>query len=276
MIIRTLSISHFGEILDFEETFSMGLHRICHPQGNQISAVLGLVLCYRESAFPKSWLRSDTRISAQVLIRNKPFWVQTDGRQLTATDPAGNDVTKLYQYVLAHCPEQDMIEQFDGRNKQYAQLLYRYRAEENPALSARSNRITDTPSFRRHLWQFIHSFQPEPIHCAKNYQLHLLPDGRFFAALPGYSGQLRLSETEEKLFRYLCFLNIAEFWGQMEEIRNLHPVRKPLLIRNFLEFLDESAEISPLLSRTEALGRQIIMLTRRKEDDHGILFPPGN
>lgn len=70
-----------------------------------------------------------------------------------------------------------------------------------------------------------------------------------------------LSQTEEKLFLYICFLNIAEFWNDIESIRNLHNVTKPLLIKNFLEYLDESAEIENLIKRTLTLNRQVIIAT---------------
>ena len=63
------------------------------------------------------------------------------------------------------------------------------------------------------------------------------------------------------MFFYLCFLNIAEFWSDIESIRNLHHIEKPLLIKNFLEYLDESAEIEKLIKRTIALGRQVIIVT---------------
>lgn len=262
MIIRNLYISNFGGLSEFEEDLSSGITRICSPFGAQISGALALLLCYQDRSFPKSWLRSSTRISACVLLQGQNLQVELNGKQqLLVTDEAGNNMTRQYQYTLAHSQEQDDIEQFDGRNKHFPQLLYRYRNQELQALADRTNGIADTPSFRRHLWQFVHSFQPEPIHNAKRYQLNLLPDGRFFPSLPGYSGPVRLSETEEKLFRYLCYLNIAEFWSRMEGIRNLHQVKKPLLIRNFLEFLDESTDIENLLSRTAKLGRQIIMLT---------------
>ena len=70
-----------------------------------------------------------------------------------------------------------------------------------------------------------------------------------------------ISQTEEKLFLYICFLNIAEFWNDIESIRNLHNVTKPLLIKNFLEYLDESAEIENLIKRTLTLNRQVIIAT---------------
>lgn len=67
-------------------------------------------------------------------------------------------------------------------------------------------------------------------------------DGRFKVFYPGINGDVILSQTEEKLFLYVCFLNIAEFW-------------------NNIESLDESTEIGNLIKRTLTLNRQVIITT---------------
>ena len=43
--------------------------------------------------------------------------------------------------------------------------------------------------------------------------------------------------------------------------------KKPLLIQNFLEFLDASADIDSLMARTARLQRQIILLTPPMDAD---------
>ena len=63
------------------------------------------------------------------------------------------------------------------------------------------------------------------------------------------------------MFKFLCFLRTAEFWRGFEEIRNLHSIKKPLLISGFLEKLDESIDVRELLLRTEKLKRQTILIT---------------
>jgi hypothetical protein len=70
-----------------------------------------------------------------------------------------------------------------------------------------------------------------------------------------------LSASDRTLFRYLCFLRTAEFWHGFESLRNLHEAGKPLVIRDFLERLDESINVGTLLERTAKLNRQIIILT---------------
>ena len=44
-------------------------------------------------------------------------------------------------------------------------------------------------------------------------------------------------------------------------LRDLHHEKKPLLVCNFLEYLDESTNLQPVLSRTQSLSRQVLLLT---------------
>lgn len=70
-----------------------------------------------------------------------------------------------------------------------------------------------------------------------------------------------LSQTEETLFSYICFLSVAEFCSNIDAIQNQHYAKKPLLIKHFLEYLDEATEMGDLIHRTLALKHQIILVT---------------
>jgi len=128
-------------------------------------------------------------------------------------------------------------------------------------LHSRSNYIVDTKTFRSHLMRYIKAFEPESINNIKNYKAAINNQGKFEVVHPGVSGKTPLSATEEKLFLYTCFLNVAEFWEEVEKVRDMHHEKKPLLIKNFLEFLDQTADIYGLISRTINLKRQVIILT---------------
>ncbi len=65
-----------------------------------------------------------------------------------------------------------------------------------------------------------------------------------------------LSQTEETLFSYIHFLNVAEYCSNIDAIPG-----KPLLIKHFLEYLDEATEMEGLIHRTLALKRQILIVT---------------
>ena len=43
-------------------------------------------------------------------------------------------------------------------------------------------------------------------------------------------------------------------------MRNLHGIKKPFIIKDFLKRLDESIDTKEIIDRTLALGRQVIVL----------------
>lgn len=268
MIIRHIVIRDFGAVLLYEATLTPKLNIIDSRYTQEISTAIAFLLCSKaQQAIPPSWLRTTTRLAAEVLSETRVYAVTAvprDGRlTLSVTDNSGADATDDYRYVLCHCLEQDALDAFNGQDKTLPLRLCWYRnCDDTPAdVSSRTEKRIDLKTFRAYLIAYIKSFQPEPINCKKNYLTAISPEGRFAVFDPGRSGDVRLSETEEKLFLYICFLNIAKFWTDIERIRDLHHEKKPLVIWNFLEFLDESTDISALVARTVKLHRQIIILT---------------
>jgi hypothetical protein len=268
MIIRHIVIRDFGAVLLYEATLTPKLNIIDSRYTQEISTAIAFLLCSKaQQAIPPSWLRTTTRLAAEVLSKTCVYAVTAaprDGRlTLSVTDNSGADATDDYRYVLCHCLEQDALDAFNGQDKTLPLRLCWYRnCDDTPAdVSSRTEKRIDLKTFRAYLIAYIKSFQPEPINCKKNYLTAISPEGRFAVFDPGRSGDVRLSETEEKLFLYICFLNIAKFWTDIERIRDLHHEKKPLVIWNFLEFLDESTDISALVARTVKLHRQIIILT---------------
>ena len=272
MFIQHITIEHFGAVHFYSTDLTQELNLIDSRYTDEISAVIRFLLCNKPPAIPGQWVQEDTRISAAVCLDNTVYQVcvtpQLGQLQLLATDPAGTDVTVQYQYALSHCAEQDDIESFDGQDQRTPLRLSRYRYRvENDDLSRRTEHLADTKTFRRYLHQYIQNYRPELIHSQKKYQTTISPQGAFNVAFPGVVGKIHLSETEKKLFYYICFLNIAEFWVGFEALRDLHHKKKPLLIQNFVEFLDKSADIGSLIARTQKLHRQIIILTGPMDEE---------
>jgi hypothetical protein len=185
-----------------------------------------------------------------------------------ATDPTGADATAQYKYALSHCEEQNGAELFGGWEPYIHLRLCDYCDQDFwDVLSDRTDRLIDTKTFHRYLYNYIRSFVPEPINSKKNYLASVNQQGKFEVILPGFDGEIHLSETEKRLFSYSCFLNVAEFWAGFEVMRDLHHEKKPLLIQDFLEYLDEGADISGLIARTQKLHRQIIILTSPMDEE---------
>lgn len=266
MFIQYLTFRNFGGVSDFAVFLTPGINIIESRQIPVLSAVISLLLCNRVP-LPSGWVRSGTRLEASVVLKDERYHLSVTFREdqpiLIATNEAGCDVTESYQDTLYHCVEQDAAEFFDGQDKTAPSWLFRYHnpREYDTGLSLRTDRITDTKTFRAHLLRYIKTFQPEPIHNRQHHLITVNPQGKFSVFQPGFSGTVFLSEAEEKLFFYTCFLNAAAFWEDIEKARDLHHEKKPLLVANFLEFLDESADFSGLIARTNQLKRQVILLT---------------
>lgn len=273
MNIKELTVINFGSIRFFKTTLDPKLSVIETKYISELCVALEILLCNKTvSSLPDEWVRSDTEIRAEIGLKNSIYFVFAKPDvstprhlvlQVQTTD--NEDAKHQYLSLLSHCLEQDVIEQFDGREKSIPMRLCWYRNAEDyqlpGGLAENSNNIATTKTFRSRLAKYIRAFVPEQINNQKAYMIGMNENGRFDVYYHGINTDLCLSETEEKLFLFICFLNIAEFWSDIETIRNLHHIEKPLLIKNFLEYLDESVDIEKLIKRTVSLGRQVIIVT---------------
>ena len=273
MFIQHITIENFGAIRHYDTEFRRGLNIVESRYTTEIHEAIAFLVCNDQvPGIPEQWLRDDLLISATICLEDTIYTVcirSVLGRpQMFATDPTGADATEQYQYALSHCEEQNGAELF-GVWEPYIHLrLCDYCDwDARDFLSDRTDRLIDTKTFHRYLLGYIRSFVPEPLGSKKNYLVSINQQGKFEVMLPGFEGEIHLSETEKRLFSYICFLNVAEFWAGFEKMRDLHHEKKPLLIQDFLEFLDEGADISSLIARTQKLHRQIIILTSPVEDE---------
>ena len=184
---------------------------------------------------------------------------------LCAYDVDGHEKTREYLYLTSHCTEQDLCDVFDkDAQKMFfkpIQYLDEDRYYSSGDLSKCTDRLSEIKAFRSYLKAFLKDFKPETIRDGKRYELYLKKDDRYAVRYKGDNDMpVFLSESEQTLFRYLCFLRTAEFWQGFEELRNLHALKKPLLVKDFLSRLDESINIESLLQRTTELKRQVIIL----------------
>ena len=271
--IRKLTVVNFGSIRFFQTSFNAQIAVVETKYISEISAAIECVLCNKTVfSLPSEWVRSDTEISAVIQVGEDKYSVRSKvnisglpSLNIQASDANGLHVTDRYTALLSHSLEQDAVESFDGADKTTPLRLCWYRNDEDyvptGALKFNSDYIATTKTFRSCLVKYIKAFEPELINTRKKYSVAVERDGKFQVLYPGVNDGVCLSQTEERLFLYICFLNIAEFWADIEELRNLHHVKKPLVIKNFLEFLDETVEIEHLIQRTLKLNRQIIIVT---------------
>ena len=268
MILRRIIVQSFGALEHFEYHFAEGLNIVKGRHTDEIAHAIRLVLGHKDSSLHEYRARRDRVIEAIVDIEEKEFYVviknESSNLCLRAYGEAGNELTEEYIYLTSHCPEQDISDVFGGGDKSFFKLLQyldedRYYSSQE--LSKRTDLLSETKTFRSYLKSFIRNSKPELIREGKLYELCLDAEGKYIVRYKGDNDMpVFLSESEQTLFRYLCFLRTAEFWQGFEALRNLNAIKKPLLVRDFLSRLDESINIDNLLQRTAGLERQTIIL----------------
>ena len=196
--------------------------------------------------------------------KGEPIWaflVQREGD--------GNECTSEYFDLLTSNAEMDELTFFHrSRSQNYPDRLMRYNDILTHYPEGDFARITNgygkTRSFRGFVTSYIKHFKPICLNENKNLYLNMLPSGRFVITDSQKREVTALSESEKQLYHYHSFLSLADFWSRAEKIRNLNRVNKPLMIAGLVERLDESADLSEVLHRTDRLDRQTILFVPRE------------
>lgn len=121
--------------------------------------------------------------------------------------------------------------------------------------------ICITKTFRHYLRRFIRTFHPEKLLPNKNLWLQMEKCGRFSVRL-GRDGEeiSDLSETDNYIFQYLCFLHLRRFWDGIWKCCRFPALALPVIIRDFSNRLDESVDYEALLERAAEIFGQVIVL----------------
>ena len=273
MILKKLSILHFGAIDLFSCELNDKLNILNFRYCDELIYALRLVLNHKSNPpLYEHFIRAETRIEARVSIGEKEYFtiISPDSANgeltLQAYDASEKEVSTEYLYLSSHPAEQDLTDVFDGNGETMLLRLLQYANEDiyyaPNELATQTEGISRLRAFRVHLRKFIKNFKSETIREGKHYEIVLKPNGRYSVKHTMVFDQpVFLSESEQTLFRYLCFLRTAEFWQGFEEIRNLHGIKKPLIVKDFMNRLDDSIDTKDILQRTGALDRQIIILS---------------
>lgn len=275
MRIDTLKIQNLGQIADLTLFFGEKINVIVHSFPAEIAFA---VMCITNNKAPLRWtpprMSGKTKITASVSVKEMTCNIEialdekTDTLVLCAHDDSGKEVTSEYLRLTSHCSEQDISDMFDGDEQTTLLRFLDYKNESDilreQALVQKTGGVFALDSFRHYLAEFIRNFQSELISSDKSYEIILHKNGLYGVRCVGFDDSpVCLSESERKIFQYLCFLKTAEFWCGFEKIRNMHDEKKPLVITNFLERLDDAIDVVDILNKTRKLKRQVILLKKQ-------------
>ena len=71
-----------------------------------------------------------------------------------------------------------------------------------------------------------------------------------------------LSESDAVLFEYMCYLDINQFWKEIEDIRDFNHTFWPLFINELCERTDEAITLTGYVNKALSLNRQVFISDR--------------
>lgn len=268
MFVSKLHLDHFGRLEHFETAFRS--HSVLFTgEGSKAVAEAIQLLC--GNRFPLSrQLQATSRLYAEIET-DRLYRVEAAGDAarwlLKASDfHTGAECTQAYLDSVACCAEEEAVSCFGSQQKaDFPHRLCRYiQAERDNDEEFRKSTAGAgfTDAFRSYLKHYIRHFRPQPLRPDKPYQLALSSIGEFTIVYPGAPDTIfYLSDTENRLYHFLCFLNLAEFWEGFEAIRDMHHVQKPLFISELFEFLPQDTDMTREWKHLNGLGRQVFIST---------------
>lgn len=282
MTIRSLHIEHYGVIREFDaEALGDGLIAVCGRRSASLADALRMLIHGDLYGTGPQLLSEKSKLCARI-EHGAPYEVLIDcfDFQRQIENEREHESFRFRQQVRradtdAACPEDDpdllrslpeeaLASDFPGnRTRLYTERLRHYRdaaiCDRSAAFAADTRGISATRTFRAYLKDYIRTFAPHPLCTGKDYLLTLDAKGTFRVTRPGVATAPRLTPGEAALFRYLCFLHLAEFWQGFEQIRDPGHTAPPLVIEGLTDRLDEGL-LTDALAHTRRLGRQTFLV----------------
>ena len=273
MQIEELCIENFGSIKNFGAKFCDKLNVICSGFWPDILAVLGLVAGSKFIGFnfTRHAFTQNTRIYASISGNFGKAEVELFYDSESAhgcadkiiLNGSSSSFKELRASIGASLEEEEcsvFINEHDYRRyRPFAEYDFTRKLNSYLKYAPQSGKecVMDMPQLKEVLHGFISSFEPVTINSSKNMRLSITNYGVF---VPLWHDEVRhdLSTAERAIFNYLCFVEVNAFWEHVVDKCRLKE-RLPLFIGNFICRIDEAADITPLISRALAFGRQTFL-----------------
>ena len=270
MTIKYIFVTRFGNIRSYRAELKERMNVLGTRHGKHLALAFDLITCKVSAhSVRNEHIKKNTLISAEVMLGEDSYSVKLEplgGKlELSAYNCEGKNITPFYISRMTHSTEQDSMESFNGDDTTLSKRLSLYSGYDtvsaSDTLEARTGYLSKTRSFHLCATRMIKEYTQERIVCAGSLGIYLGNDGVFKVLCDREIGSPSLSDTENRLFLYICFLNIVRFWEEFQSIRDLHHEKKPLLVKNFIEFLDGSVDTEALVRMTLKSNRQVIAIT---------------
>ena len=245
--------SHLGTVLKIDGPDVVMNQRQFSVFSRSVDIVLG-DKAQRES------MCKEARIIASVKL-DCLYSIEATSESFTALNDSGELCTEHYLDLVEESEEGFYIRHFEEYKKEtYPHKLKNYRTfvdEELDEFADKTDGVGVTRGFRNYMASFIRTFKPELLVKGKPYILLLNKRGEFCVENIYCPGERALlSENEETIYHYLCYLQLSKFWSSVECMKNQNHLALPLIVDGFLDRLDESMDKNALIDKALNLNRQ--------------------
>ncbi len=250
-MIKNIVLENIGATDFFEASFNKGLNIVKTHDSETLAYSLGYVtnnfpLC---KSFPTLLKRNSIIRSALTLDKEYIFDIQGNNAKISSLLHQSREEDNLCFYQ-------------NGKYKNHKAKLAEYKDFEyfyyDKRFTISTGGACRSRSFRAYLNEYIRNFKPQKLNPNKRFFININENGEFFVEV--YPD---LSASEKNLFDFLCFLNIIEFWDGFEKIRDLNHIKKPIVITELFEMIDESIPASFIIKRLKTLNRQVFLIERK-------------
>ena len=272
MVLKKLTIEQFAKIKRFETSFHEQFTVISDSNTNDIIKAIGLTTDNKSliGRIADDAITDNTHIVLELEIAGHPYMITTRGQ------PYRNEcnyaaIAREYNTVvdadlilrdIRLCEEEESLVYYRYNPKDvYAERFLHYKDPDEyypvGGFQKRTNGLGLTRSFRACLAEYIKKYEPYNLFSDGN-KIELCSDGRFIGCSAIGPGSITdHNEFNKKLFDYKCYLDVNNFWGDFEDVRDMNHEKWPLIID--AEDLQEHIKFKELLKKT-SLGRQMIVM----------------
>ena len=278
MILKTLTIENFGKISRFETSFHRQLTDISNDNADDIIKAIGLVAGNKSMSgcAANNAITEKTYISMNLEINDHPYMITARGQphenncDYKLVDRE-NDLVVDSSSILGAirlCEEEESLicYQYDSK-RGYAERFLHYKDPDKYYPSGdfqkRTNGLGQTRSFRACLAEYIKGFEMSNF-SLDGYKIKLCPDGKFICCSEeDFNPSAETKERNKRIFDYICYFAVVDFWDCFENIRDMNHERWPLIIdsANNHDYL----ELKNFLDKTKSERQMIIMKSNNQQ-----------
>lgn len=256
-MIKNIVLENIGATDFFEASFNKGLNIVKTHDSETLAYSLGYVtnnfpLC---KSFPTLLKRNSIIRSSITLDKEYIFDMQGNNEKISSLLHQSREEDNLCFY------KNGKFKNLPARLSEYKDFEFFYTKNR---FSRETNGACLSRTFRAKLAEYIRNFKPQRLNPNKNFNIRINKTGDFYV-----ESNPDLSASEANLFDFLCFLNIIEFWESFEEIKDFNHIKKPIIVTELFEMIDESIPRDFILKRLERLNRQIFLIERTRSTKNG-------